>query len=56
MKRKRQSQEERRRTLVDLNLIEETKRQGARRRGCMSLFGAVLLFGAAAASIGLGPH
>lgn len=56
MKRKRQQQEERRRTLVDLNLIEETKRQAARRRGCTSLFGAVLLFGALAASIGLGPH
>jgi hypothetical protein len=56
MKRKRQPQEERRRTLADLNLIEETKRQAVRRRGCMSLFGSILLLGLAAAAAGLGLH
>ncbi len=55
MKRKRQ-QEERRRTMAELNLIEETKRQAVRRRGCMSLFGSILVLGVAAAAVGLGLH
>jgi hypothetical protein len=56
MARKRQQQEDRRRTLADLNLIEETKRQAVRRRGCASLFGSILLLAAAAVTIGLGLH
>ena len=56
MKRKRPQQEDRRRKLADLNLIGEAKGQAVRRRGCTSLFGSVLLFGAAAVSIGLGLH
>jgi hypothetical protein len=57
MKRKRQQQEERRRTLADLNLIGEAQRPaGVRRKGCLGLFGSVLVIGAAAVSIGLGLH
>ena len=56
MKRKRPQQEERRRPLADLNLIGDEKGPNVRRKGCMSLFGSILLFGAAAASIGLGLH
>ncbi len=56
MKRKRPQQQERRRTLVDLNLIGETGRLAVRRRGCASVFGSTLLIGAAAHLIGLGLH
>lgn len=56
MKRKRPQQEERRRNMVDLNLVDETKRQAVRRRGCASLFGSLLLLAAAAVSIGVGLH
>ena len=56
MKRKRQQQSDRRRTLADLNLIEETKRQAVRRRGCTSLFGSILLLVAVGVTIGLGLH
>lgn len=56
MKRKRPQQEERRRKLADLNLVEETKRQAVRRGGCASLFGSLLLLAVAAVSIGVGLH
>jgi len=56
MKRKRPQQEERRRPLADLNLIGEPRGLAVRRRGCLSLFGSLLLLSAAAASIGLGLH
>jgi hypothetical protein len=56
MKRKRPTQQERRRPLADLNLIGDGKRLDVRRKGCFSLFGSVLLLGAAAVSIGLGLH
>jgi len=56
MKRKRPQQEERRRPLADLNLIGQPKGIAVRRRGCLALFGLILLLGAAAASIGLGLH
>lgn len=56
MKRKRQQREERRRPLAELNLLLETKRQTAPRKGCTSLFGSILLLVAAALSIGLGLH
>lgn len=54
MKRKRQQQAERRRTLADLNLVEETKRQAVRRGGCASLFGSLVILAVAAVLIGLG--
>jgi len=56
MKRKRPEQQERRRPLADLNLVGETRRQAVRRRGCASLFGSILLLGAAAVTVGLGLH
>jgi hypothetical protein len=56
MKRKRPTQQERRRPLADLNLIGDGKRLDVRRKGCFSLFGSVLLFGVVAVSIGLGLH
>ena len=55
MKRKRPPQEERRRPLADLNLIGDTKLEAVRRRGCASLFGSILLFGAAVSAC-LGLH
>lgn len=54
MKRKRPQQQERRRSLADLNLVEETKRQAVRRGGCASLFGSLLVLAGGAVSIGLG--
>lgn len=56
MKRKRPQQEERRRNLADLNLVEETKRQAVRRGGCGSLFGSLLMLAVGAVSLGLGLH
>jgi len=56
MKRKRPEQQERRRPLADLNLVGETRRQAVRRRGCASLFGSILLLGAAAVTVAGSAH
>lgn len=54
MKRKTPQREERRRAQVELNIAEEQKLLNVRRRGCASLFGSILLVGAALVSVGLG--
>jgi len=57
MKRKQPPSEERRRPLVEINLVDQPKRIDLRRRGCGQLFGAfvVLVAASALALAGAGP-
>jgi hypothetical protein len=49
MKRKTQPRDERRRPQVELNMSDEPKLLGTRRRGCLPWFGSILAVAAAVA-------
>ena len=46
MKRKSQQQAERRRALVEMNLLDDGRVQAIRRKGCLGLFGSLLALAA----------
>lgn len=56
MKRKQRSAPEQRRRLVEFNMVDESRRLPVPRRGCLSLFGSILMIGGTAFLLSLGLH